>query len=402
MITAQFFIQSASHSDYLHLHFWVYFFHLGLCWKRLRRNRPWSISGCLQWLQSPAAPFLLWIIGFVVGISLAAKKFDRYALPVFPLLILLSCLGWIWFINRSSSKKVWWALLLVATLGNALYFQPNPLSAYNFLVGGPRVAQNVMTIGWGEAISLGTTWLEANYSTVDSKGVGTIAQAIVPFYAGEPLPATDEFYPQADYIIWTKNDQQLTGRERPFLASDAQLLHTIIYGGLTQAWIYHQPNPTASPFLTIPVEEVVHFDNRVAVQATAIQAKPRQIDALIEWRLLPEGENGRYQVRLTISDENGIVWQETELPLINETYFYPEHWPISQATNRYTLTLPEGTPPVNYALKVALVDEQTNTLLPLLSANNGFLGTAYQIGDVTLPAPCSSHKSKRYSNPKSR
>src|SRR5690606_25752251 len=42
----------------------------------------------------PVWLFVLWPLLFIGVISLAAKKFDRYALPAVPALILLAALGW--------------------------------------------------------------------------------------------------------------------------------------------------------------------------------------------------------------------------------------------------------------------------------------------------------------------
>ncbi len=334
-------------------------------------------------LQNPTVLFLLWVCGFIGGITLAAKKFDRYALPVIPVLILLGSLGWIWMINRQKRPFLWFAVLVVGSLANALYFQPNPMSAYNLLLGGPWTAQRVMGIGWGEPISLATNWLEANYDTKNSSGIGSIPQAIAPFFSGTSLLATEEFFPQADYLIWTQNDRQLTGLAQPPLNPSVNLLHTIEYGGLTQAWIYEQPEPVDSSFIPVELENEVNFDGRMGIEATALQAKPQQIDLLLTWRKLNEVENGRFSVRLTAVAENGLIWHQSEQPLVNETYFYPEHWPDQNATVRYAIPFPDGTPPVDYTIQVALVDEASQTLQPLYSIENGFEGTTFDVGQLS-------------------
>lgn len=334
----------------------------------------------VRWFLLPYAPFLLWTIGFLGGITLAAKKFDRYALPVFPALILFSAIGWVWMGERVAWKRPFFPILLILTIANALYFHPYPLSAYNFLLGGPAVAQAVMPIGWGEPISASTIWLEENEPTENRLGIGSIAQAIAPFYSGNVLPATEQYYPQADYIIWTQLDRQMSGEDAPQLLPTAELIHTVAYGGLPQAWVYKQPSPIAETFTAVSLPHSLHFDNRVALTKTAVQMYDHQVQTLLGWELLAGGENGRYQLRLTLTDENGVVWYETEQELVNDTYFYPQDWPMGETITRYTFNLERGTPPADYLLKVALIDEGSGSILPITTPSGDFVGTAVSVG----------------------
>ncbi|MEM7330899.1 MAG: glycosyltransferase family 39 protein [Chloroflexota bacterium] len=357
---------------------------LMLQWGR-QRYATFEWSKAWRDLQHPTVLFILWTVGFIAGITLAAKKFDRYALPVIPILLIWGSLGWLGFIKQRQRPYLWFSVVIIGTLLNALYFQPNPMSAYNFLLGGPWVAQNVMTVGWGEPISLATNWIETTGYGAESSATGSIPQSIAPFYTGTPLVATAEFFPQADYIIWTQNDRQLSGVLHPPLNEGAELIQTIRYGGLTQAWIYKQGNPVANTFITSQLEAPKTFNGRIGIVGTALQAKPQQIDVLIQWQLQNDVENGRYAVRLTAVDEYDLTWYETEQPLVNETFFYPEHWPTSEATIRYQIPFEDGTPPARYTVKIALIDEQTASLLPLYDAEDGFEGTSFEVGTATLP-----------------
>jgi hypothetical protein len=129
-------------------------------------NRAWAVS------------LGLFAIAFIIFQSLGAKKFDRYVLPIFAPLNLVSALGWIalaqfvldrWVRNGVETRRLR-ALgqsALVATAGvvvliqflGALSTSPYYLSYYNPLMGGQERAPEVMMIGWGEGLDEAARYL---------------------------------------------------------------------------------------------------------------------------------------------------------------------------------------------------------------------------------------------------
>lgn len=335
-------------------------------------------------LLHPTAVFLLWIVGFVGGITLAAKKFDRYALPIIPLLILLSAWGWMSVGNGLLKKRPYPLILSILAILNFLFFWPYPLAAYNFLLGGPQVAQNVMTVGWGEPVSAGARWLVEHEETADKIAVGAIPQALAPFYSGPALPSTAEYSEQADYIIWSQNERQLTGFESPPV-DDLLLLKTISYGGMPQTWLFENRSPDLRG-ASVPLWQMpVLIDGRFAIKGSDLQVRSDQLQLLLVWERLRAFENGRYQVRLTLLDENGNVWSETERPLVNHTYFYPQDWQQPQTSVRYQIDLEPAMPPASYTLNISLIEEQSGATLPLFGEDNTLLGVTFPIETVEWP-----------------
>ena len=109
---------------------------------------------------------LLFSLGFMLFMTLAEKKFDRYLLPALPPLMLLAAWGWV----RLAEQVRWlrrapWrpaALILgvaVLQLASALPTFPYYLSYYNPLLGGAAGAPQAMMVGWGEGLDQAAVYL---------------------------------------------------------------------------------------------------------------------------------------------------------------------------------------------------------------------------------------------------
>jgi hypothetical protein len=113
----------------------------------------------------------LYAVLFGVGMSLGAKKFDRYLVPSFPALDMVAgfgwaaLLGWLWGaaprlpVRLAGAAAV--GLAIVWQLLLALQTAPYYLSYYNPLLGGSERAPQVMMIGWGEGLDQAARYLNA-------------------------------------------------------------------------------------------------------------------------------------------------------------------------------------------------------------------------------------------------
>jgi hypothetical protein len=112
--------------------------------------------------RRPMGMLLLFALLFTVFMTLGAKKFDRYLLPVYLPLDLVAGIGLVaavvWFQQQSSRGVVRAAVaivLIAALLGQAAWTvssYPYYLSFYNPLLGGTAKASKVMMVGWGEGL----------------------------------------------------------------------------------------------------------------------------------------------------------------------------------------------------------------------------------------------------------
>ncbi|NKQ36517.1 MAG: hypothetical protein HF973_12975 [Chloroflexi bacterium] len=312
------------------------------------------------------ALFGLWIVLFLAGISLAAKKFDRYALPVVPPLLLLAALAWFgwprfrsrrWLVGLIGLQAVFW-----------LFYAAYPLTAVNPLLGGPFTDRYVFNVDWGESISASGRWLADAPNAETKTAVAGIAPSLAPFFPGQTLFPDLEAWPQADFVIVTAND----GRTNPDDAKpdpDAELLHTIRYTGQDRAWIYAQPNPVRPSIPWEAAPDGLTYAGQVALLASAARADENHVHFYARWEL-PQPTDGRYTVKLLLKDTAGQIWQTQETALLNELYFYPEHWQPGETPEiEYRLPLPRAIPPGEYAVEMSLLAEASGELLPLLDGN---------------------------------
>jgi 4-amino-4-deoxy-L-arabinose transferase-like glycosyltransferase len=169
----------------------------------------------------------LFALLYSASMTLGAKKWDRYLLPVYLPLDLVAALGWL---AASRSLLAWQPrvarpilmgcslLLLSLSLTTLLYVYPYYLSYYNPLLGGTVQAPAVMMIGWGEGLDQAAHFLnrqpDAETMTVAS---GIWTGSFSYFFKGRLKgttfdPATSEVaeWSATDYLViyinqWQRN-----------------------------------------------------------------------------------------------------------------------------------------------------------------------------------------------------
>jgi len=96
---------------------------------------------------------------YTAGMTLGSKKFDRYLLPVYPILDLLAAVGFGLLAGELARRRSWRGkvarpavagLLVIGQAAAVLSVLPYRLDYYNPLLGGAAGAQDVMQMGWGQ------------------------------------------------------------------------------------------------------------------------------------------------------------------------------------------------------------------------------------------------------------
>ncbi len=208
--------------------------------------------------------FALYVLFYTVFMTLGAKKFDRYLLPVFPVLDLLAGMGWVavfnslWSRRRSGSHATHpaarWAglgagiLLLVVILAQALgtwRTHPYYFSYYNPLAGGSRNAPRVMMIGWGEGLDQAARYLNSKPDAEKLRVASWYPDGPFSYiFAGETLqrdfPGNPEELPKSDYVVLYYHQWQRQLPSQEFLEFfAARTPEKVIYlDGLEYARIY--------------------------------------------------------------------------------------------------------------------------------------------------------------------
>jgi len=361
-----------------------------LLWRRppgAWRRPGWFVVGLL----------LLWAGLFLLAITPAAKKFDRYILPAVPALLLAAAAIWgTWSLRvsaRGARRGARWArVVLPAVVGaQALFwlaYAAYPLTAYNPLVGGGWTAARVLPAGWGEGISAAGRWLAASQPDAAQRtAIAGIAPALAPFFPGRALVDGLDDPAAADFQIATLGGRQLDPDGAAAAVAGLELLRTVRFGGLEQAWVYRRAAP--APLVGPPaLAEPAVFGERLALVALAQTAGDETVRLAARWqRLVAPADAGGYTLRLAVTDEAGNVWSSLETELVNEVAFRPADWPASETgTVHYALELPPAMPPGRYHVQMSLVDLATTGQLPARVGEQP-LGVVYPAGTVDVPRP---------------
>jgi 4-amino-4-deoxy-L-arabinose transferase-like glycosyltransferase len=98
---------------------------------------------------------------FLLLLTLAAKKVDRYLLPILPALGVLAAVGWyegtarVARLRRAPAPALLTVVLVLAVQAWPLVQAGRyPLAAYNPLVGGVRTAEQAIPLGWGDGLDV--------------------------------------------------------------------------------------------------------------------------------------------------------------------------------------------------------------------------------------------------------
>jgi len=338
----------------------------------------------------PVLLLLLWAVLFLMAITPAAKKFDRYILPVVPALLVVAAVAWAKWAGRD--WQIGRRVLVLAILGHVIYwlvYAAYPLAAYNPLVGGSRTAVAVLPVGWGESIGAAGRWLTRTQPAAESeRAIAGIVPALAPFFAGTTLVDGLDDPASADYTIVTLGGRQLNPAGWNDQIHGRDMIYVVRFGGLDQAWVYSNPSPVEAampPVLLAPVT----FGDRIDLTAYSQAADEDVITLAVRWRLPVLAQpDSRLILRIAIRDEYGNVWVSQETDLLNENHFYPADWPTDETgVVRYLLELPPGIPPASYRIDLSVIDAQTAGRLPVRVGEEGFQGVVFTAGEIAVSPP---------------
>lgn len=113
----------------------------------------WAIRSRREEPARSVVPLLLFALGFLVLMSLAPKKGDRYGLPSLVALDLAVGAGIVMFLR--ARRRLIISMLAVGLLVHAapgLSLHPYELAHFNLVTGGPAAARHAIVIGWGEGL----------------------------------------------------------------------------------------------------------------------------------------------------------------------------------------------------------------------------------------------------------
>lgn len=265
-------------------------------------------------------------IVYVMAMSVGAKKFDRYILPVFPVMALLAAqglmLGKQWIVQRHGKQwtRVAYAAIAVALLSQVLAWnstRPYRLDYYNPILGGSEQAQSIFQMGWGQGGDEVVDFL--NLQTAD--GPITVQTSAVPsaftYFLPDDSPVRFRNFSLRTPAGWYETDFYVAGIQQTQrgLAPGYDLLqpydpiHVVKIGGVHYFEIYdvaHLPLPKS---LASPTACNFAFGNR----ATLMQIVGRE--EAIDFYFLSMANNSDLTLEIRIDLPDGTpVAESVELP----------------------------------------------------------------------------------------
>jgi hypothetical protein len=328
-------------------------------------------------VRQVAFGLLLFTFVLTVGMTLGAKKFDRYLLPAFPALNVLAALGWVGVIRRvvgthgRASLLVTCLVFFLHALPGLLHY-PYYLTYFNPLVGGTRTAPAVLFVGWGEGLDAAARWLNAQPNAAQARVVTWYADGPVSYFFdgqavevgyGSPLSWLD-----TDYAVVYVNQWQ---RHLPspeaidyFLAQTP--VHTIRSGGLDLAYVYDLRNTLLPDFLDIGKAQAADFGGQIRLSAYTIPQSNLQPGdelavTLYLQSLVPMTTNYNIGLRLTRQDGTEL-WRADGWPWGAPTV----GWPVREIRpDGHTITIPAEAEAGLYKLTATFYDPATLEPLPV-------------------------------------
>lgn len=334
-------------------------------------------------IQRTAFALLLFALLFTLGMTLGAKKFDRYLLPAFPPLDMIAALGWLTFgdwkelgvrsprpFTPSSSQLVSFSpALLVCLFLHALpgwLHHPYYLTYYNPLTGGSRTAPNVLFIGWGEGLDQAAAWLNEQPDAEKLRVVSWYADGPFSyFFNGEAVQvgySSPLFWLDTDYTVLYINQWQ---RQQPspevitWFASQTPA-YTVRSGGLDLARVYDMREMLLPPFVKIGKDSAADFGGKIRLSAYDIPQGAVQPGAefpitLYLQSLAPMEVNYNILVRLIAADGSEL-WRAEGWPWGAPT----TNWPVREIRpDGHTVVIPTDAQPGPYKLTVSIYDPAT-------------------------------------------
>jgi 4-amino-4-deoxy-L-arabinose transferase-like glycosyltransferase len=346
--------------------------------------RRWPSPGRGRVHNRNLVSLLLYMFLFAVFMSLGGIKYDRYLLPIYPALGILSAeglcrmaqwakpraAGWISHTFGLGLERPW-ALLVVALAlqaGFALPHYPYFLTYYNPAFGGGWSAPQVMLVGWGEGLDRAARYLNDLDDPAKAQTATWYDSEFAPFYLGETLPLREidagnvTPWLLSDYVVSYLPQVQSNAPDeatvRYFRSLEPE--HIIHLKGMDYAWIYRTPQTL--PDEMIPASQVrrVPFGNSILFLGYDVDRSQGNADKLLVtlyWHCLrPMEQNYRVWLKLV----NGVyhVWgEEDNIPVGGR--FPTSIWGEGAVLrDEHELEILPGTPPGLYHIEVGLYDPQ--------------------------------------------
>ncbi|MGE3273363.1 MAG: ArnT family glycosyltransferase, partial [Chloroflexota bacterium] len=267
----------------------------------------------------------IYCLGFMAMMTIGPKKFDRYMLPLFPMVGLLAGLG-IWLGGRAiitrprlqilppASRRYFLPVLTV--FAQIVLFLPvarYPLAYYNPLLGGGAVADRIVLVGWGEGLDQVGAWIGSQPRPLGEPTVATSYHRVLQAQLnGSAIPL--EHVRMADYVVPYVNTLQRNAEAEvlsPYLTSGT-LEHSVRINGIEYARVYRGPHYPTGADLNLEIGGRATLVRYVAAPGTGPMRPTEEATVLLRWDR-PASRQERAVVAIVGADGRALVQDERGL-----------------------------------------------------------------------------------------
>jgi hypothetical protein len=339
------------------------------------------------------------------------SKYDRYLLPAFPALEIVSAWGLLQLMGKAKSALMsrfpsvahWltahnttgFLLALVFQAGFTMMQYPyyltfyNPM-IYNSIVKGDQLAHRVLFVGWGEGLDQAARYLNQKENPADLTVAALPLEQFAPFFVGETAEWSEG--EERNLIPWHTADYLVRYISFGFRARAYNYFcslepeHVVRLNGLDYAWIYKVPDEVVSEAMPAQYPQLVQFGDSImflghslGVSSVVTEGK---IGITLYWQCLsPMWEN--YMVYLKVLNGGYHVYgQQDGMPVRDG--FPTNQWEEGVVVkDERQLRLLPGSPPGLYDIEVSLYDPYSQRSL---EPQNGRLVLPIEIPPREPPA----------------
>ncbi|MDQ3524913.1 MAG: glycosyltransferase family 39 protein [Chloroflexota bacterium] len=347
-------------------------------------------------LRLPIAMLGLFAVLYLAGMSLGAKKFDRYILPIFPALDFIAAVGIVGIgrllltFRGRADRMLANAAVFVAVVGqlaSAVLAAPYYLQYFNPLVGGTAGGERMLLLGWGEGLDQSADFILDQpdgdnavvhmSNTYTSLGYFMPTSATVETHAYQTDMESIVQWAEADYYVAYVTQWQRGYYSRPINhLSQFEPVHTVSLNGVEFARTYNldafPPPPEmldghACSFGYADQLQLVGYN--AAGPAGADQASDN--DRVLSLYFVSNSQpRERYQIRVYL-----VLPSTPDEELSRTVTLKPSNQEGMLSQVDVSLNLPDGRTIDDYVIAVTVLDDVTGEPIPATNA----------LSDETLP-----------------